>query len=727
MSDNSFQVYTNGVVTLAQTIVIKSEYIANVTNDRLLQFLEYKTDLDRPETWKYYMNLAGEYHPTDTPMIVISSDNLDEIEFNKTNLIRHRNTARDYQFGTRQYGELLEKYPGQEDLILGILYPIDKDVAISAPDHKILGYPKNLIQVNEYTLLEELQKWTDLYFKRYYNWQYTISDSMYYSVVLSMYYMNLVPAIMNARLKKHKTIEAHSFYVSQYLASNSNLGGYYPFMSLEQSMHFYRNIRYYQRHAGMNQTLDKLIDALMTKRLIPMASYTMRHDTTDQLDNIYPEVMFKRTDMTSISSAGTPEFITTDAFLTKEIPDASGNDDEIAYSKLDIEQYLKDSPSNVVQTKLLESAMIDYAGAVTYKLEDIQLAHWLYYSHLGKYTAIVNVPNPKTNERITLSMKDAYILATYCVYRSMEMTPTHVPLVVAERVQRYPIPSDVDLKSVVDMNYVTDFSWNASRQYVHEVSNMISIDDFYEKSRELYKSSNYQRDLISFQEGMHHRGEVYKLVERYYADQYIRLVPAGTTYEQWLQSKNMDLDSLKRSEFEILLTSLVATATGVGLSTSNSLRNIQRAMASALRDLSSYSIQVVTKMSDEAMIVMDFPSIRGGTQEVTATNIEKIRIGDFEINKQDVSAEAYGYVETNIFSDVISHETKGEAKNYMDIQNGPHLPARGAEYFHQIRLSQVEMSVANKPDVSGTSLQPLLGMNWYMGMTPQQKASLFEQ
>lgn len=727
MSDNSFQVYQNNVLTLAQTLVVKSEYVAQRINDRLFQFLEYESDPDRPDTWKYYMNLAGEYHPTDTVMTVVSSDNLEEIEFNKANLLRHKNTARDYQHGTRQYGELLEKYPGQEDVILGILYPVDKATAIAAPDHKILGYPEKLVERNEYTLIEELQKWTDIYFKRYYNWQYTISDSLYYSVVLSMYHMNLVPAIMTARLKKHKTIEAHSFYVAQYLASHSDLGKYHPFMTLEQAMHFYRNIRYYQRHPGANETLNKLIDALMTKRFLPMASYSMRHDTEHQTDDIYPVIEFKRTDMTKIPSAGAPEYINIDTFLAKEVPEAPGNDEEIAYATPLINQFLKDSPSNVVQTKLLESAMIDYTGAQTYKLEDIQVAHWLFYSQLGLYSAIVNVPNPKTSERIVLTVKDAYILAVYAMYRSYDVDPDVIPLMGAQRVQRYPIPSDADIKSIVDMKYVDDFSWNAAKTFVNEAESMISIDAFYAKAVELHRSANYQRNLVSYQEGMHERGEVYKLIERYWCDKAIRVAPVDETFHQWLFARNLNFDTLDRGEFEMLFESLVAAAIGKSLTTAPSLRNVQKAMAAALKDLSSYTIQVVTKMADDETIMTDLPSVRIGNQDVTAVGHEHLIVGDYDVYSQQVAATNLESMPNNIFSDVMSHEVKAKTSNYIDLQNGPHSPFRGQFTHHRFMMSRFEVTALNKPDTSGTNLQPILGMDFFMTMTDDQKASLFEQ
>lgn len=726
MSDNSFQVYRNSVLTLAHTLVVKSEYVAERTNERLRQFLEYETDPYAPETWKYYMNLAGEYHPTDTMMTVISSDNLEEIEFTRDNLLKHRNTARDYQFGTRQYDELRTKYQGQEDLILGILYPVDKATAIAAPDHKILGYPIGLIESNEYTLVEELQKFTEIYFSRYYNWQYTISDDMYYHVVLTMYYINLYMAILTFRHKKHKTVEAHSFYVKQYLASNSNLGQYHKFMSLDQAMHFYRNIRYYQRHAGQNDTLNRLVDALLTKRTMPMASYSMRHDTTSQTEDIYPAVTFKRTDMTRIPSAGAPEYINIQSFLAKEVKDTPENDEEIALTIGDVEQFLKDSPSNVVQTKVLESAMIDYGGAQTYKLEEIQVAHWLYYASLGRYTAYINVSNPRTSERIVLNVKDAYTLAMYCMFKSFDIEPGAIPLLAAQRVQRYPLPADDDVKSIVNMKYVTDFSWNAAKTYVREVQSMISIDSFYDKTVELHKSANLQRNLISYQEGMNARGEVFKMVERYWADAYVRLEAKDLTFAEWLLSRNLSFKDLTRGEFETLYTSIVSAAIGKSLSTAPSLRNIQKAMASALQDLSSYSIQVVAMMADEETIMTDLPSVRIGEQNVSGINHEYMVVGDMEPISHLVSGTNLRSLPIDIFSDVMGRKGTAHTSHYMDLQNGPHTPTRGHLFKHKFNLSRIELRGFNMPDLSGTTLPKVLGMQYYIALTPEQKSSLFE-
>lgn len=725
MNDNSFQVYLNSTLMLIQTLVVKSEYTANRINERLTDLQSYPVTED-PRTWKYYMNLAGEYHPTDAMMQVISSDNRQLIDFTIENLNRHPNTRRDYQFGSRQYSELLEQYPNQEDVILGVLYPVNKEAAIAAPDHKILGYPVGLIEPNEYTLVEELQQWTELYFKRYYNNQYTITDSLYYGVVLSMYYMNLLPAILTCRLRRHKTVEAHSFYVKQYLASHSSMGEYHPFMTLKQAHHFYRNIRYYQRHPGSNENFMKLIDALMTERQIPIAKFSMRHDTTDMEEEIYPKVMFKKTDLTRIPTAGTPEYINTPTFLAKEIPEAFENEQEIAFTGSMIDQELKDTPANVVQTKLLESAMIDYSSAFTYSLESVQVAHWLQFAATGLYASIINVANPLTAERIIIDAKEAYVLAIYCMLKSYNFEPNEIPLLAAERVLRYPLPSDDDLRSVVDMRYINDFTWDTFKDSIVRVEEMISIDAFYETTTRIHRKANFQRDLVAYQEGMHHRSQTFMLVSRLYGDEYHYLAPKGTTFGEWLSARSLDFGRLNAEEFAHLYASIIKAVLGKELNTTPSMRNVQKAMARALKSLSSYSIQISTQIADDETIMTDLPSLRVGDQNVDAEHLTKLPLGYTEIFSQKLDGENHVELAFTSFDSILSRHADGETSHYLDLQNGPFASSRGLVLENKFNISRVEFSVVNKPDTTGTRLPPILGMGDYMLLTEEQKRSLFE-
>ena len=720
MSSNSYEVYIDRIIELAAAIVIKSEHTAQAVNQRLLETKEFAADPYDLPSWKYYLNLAGEYHSTDEIMTVVSSDNLETIVFNKQNLLRHKNTKRDYLYGTRQFGELLDRYPNQMDVILGILYPVDIDTAIAAKDHQILGWPDYLVESNEYTLINELQWFTDNFFAGHTNPQYSISHDMYMSVEIARHRLLLIQAIIVARKKRCKTIEAHSFHVAQYLASHSDLGNYHPFMTLSQAHKLYRDVKYYQRHSGTNQNLEDLTEDLLTARALPLADFNMVHDTTEQIEEITPVALFRKADMTIVPSVGTADIIDLDQMLDKESVESPGNPVFISDNQVDIEETLVYSPSATVLTKVLESATIDFSGSKIYKFHDILVSHWLYYACTGKYQAAVSATNPKTNERIVLSAKDAYILATYCLYRSRDIDPVEIPKLAAVKALRDPLPTRSDLESICDMSYIDSFSQDELWRFVSSADPMVSIDAFYERCQNLFVLANYQRDVVAFQDHLHGRAEVYKYMLRFWCDAVFEVVPEGTTYQEFLNSKNISLD-LSRSEYELLFAELVSKGTGEDLSTTPSLRNIQKAMLGALKSLSSYSVQFVGKMSDEQSYVMDFPMIRGGDQNVDGAGNIRIRLPYLTGFSQKVNGQMHQFVEVDSFGMVLDESVSIKNKWWLDLSIGPHRPSRGEVYHGKARMPRPEWTLSNPPDVSGTRLQSVLGQDIYMSLTPEQK------
>ena len=153
MLTNYYQLYIDSVFALAETVVIKSSYSAESINKFIAIKHGRETVSEYPHTWKYYLNISGNYHFSDEKMYITSLDTLEQIEFTKENLDLHRATYRGYLYGTRLYTELVTQYPLQESLILGILYPADIDKAIAvdptyAPAYKALAgfnikYQKN--------------------------------------------------------------------------------------------------------------------------------------------------------------------------------------------------------------------------------------------------------------------------------------------------------------------------------------------------------------------------------------------------------------------------------------------------------------------------------------------------------------------------------------------------------------------------------------------------------
>jgi hypothetical protein len=434
--NNYYQIYINSVLELAQTIVIKSIDSVTALNQYITDtYGKLAINLSDPSTWKYYLNISGEYHPTDKEMFVVSLDTLELIKFTKANLLIHKATARTYRFGTRLYSELLTKYPDQEMLIKGILYPVDIQKAIAAKDGAILTYPKHLVEANEYSLIGNLQKWINIYKLRWTNNQYSISDELYSTTSLGIMYLNLIPAILTFRLDACKTNEAHSFHVKQYLASHGLFDTYLDKLTNKQLMFFYRNIAYIERNIGQRYIFEWLIEHIMTERSLPIAEYTMRHDLENQLENIYPELRFRRKAINPVPSASTIETISLEEMLVKQDRLARDN---IKYKDAVmpvIKEQLENSLSNAVMTKVLESSIVDYGNSSSHSLTDTLLNQWLDLSSKNVYNTNVEVTNPKNGEKIPLSAKDAYTFIWYAFCKSINVDIQEVPKLLAKRVQ----------------------------------------------------------------------------------------------------------------------------------------------------------------------------------------------------------------------------------------------------------------------------------------------------
>lgn len=325
---NSYHdVYVGKCLALAATIVIKSTDVADAINNYVRLFYgELAVDLGDPKSWRYYKNLAGEYHFADEVMTVVSMDTLETIAFSKENLKVHRATARAYQYGSRQYQELLLQYPRQEMLIRGILYPVDIDAAVAAEDAAILGgYPAELVEANEYTLISRLQTWVSRFRLRWFNRAYTVTDNLYLTSHLGIMYALLPQVIISLRKEVSKTHEAHSFHMRAYLESHGRLGKYFDQLTTQQAILLCRNIRYLERHPGQQQVFQWLIDRLLTPRAIPLAQYTMRHDISAQPDEVYPTVFFQRKELNLGFSYNTQDQINLEQMMEKEIPLARDN------------------------------------------------------------------------------------------------------------------------------------------------------------------------------------------------------------------------------------------------------------------------------------------------------------------------------------------------------------------------------------------------------------------
>lgn len=385
------------------------------------------------------------YNANNGKMIVKSIDTLEDIEFTKENLLVeaatddrliHRATYRAYQPGTPYFDELVRRYPTQEVLIRGILNPVNINTAINAKDHQILLYDKSLVEENEITLIEKMQRWIDRYYIRWNVSAYSLIDELYVPAHLGIMWLMLPNVILNLRLAACKTHEAHSYHIRQYLASHNKLDKYFDYMTKKQQLYFYRNIRYLQRHAGKVDTFETLTGKVLTDRSIPLNAWNLSHNVKQIGEKVQPEIpesdevhFTPKSEMIfeALNSLDNPLYKKTNTVLDvllKQTEIAKDNFENIPSANVNTQWDFNNSQYTELKTKTLESTMIDYTEAQPYKFSDIVLNHWLFLAseqapdEAARYRAIITIKHPNTGDDLNLSSIDAFILFLYAFNQS---------------------------------------------------------------------------------------------------------------------------------------------------------------------------------------------------------------------------------------------------------------------------------------------------------------------
>ena len=649
MSKTQYDIYVADNIALAQTLVIKSDLTAQAVN-KGLELLNIPVNRNDPLTWKYYLNLSGEYHPTDQPMSIVSLDTLQTIDFTKENLRIHDSTRREYSQQTNFYQELLNRFPDQESLIRGILNPIDIQTAISAPDGKILYYDTSLVEENETNLIDGLQDWINKFNIRWHNKAYALTDDLYAAGQLGVLFTLLPSVIDNLRVQNCFSIYTHSYHIRSFLAGQGRLDEFIDFLTKKQMLWLYRNIRYLHRNIGKRQTFLKLLANILTERGFPLAEWTMRHDLKDMIDNIYPKIEFVRQPLNfGFSSAGLD---TRDIpnMLSAEANQAKGNRAIQDEAEVSIRLQMENSRQDRLPTKILESSILDLTDALPFTLSDALLNYWLYLSHLDQYPAIVTVDNPKTGSTLAMTMKDAFVIFLYVYNKARGVTLPTVPIVEAWMVRRQPTPTRNELLSLMEPRFDRELYVDAALSELTSISvRFISTTMFNDTVTRVHQDLMKHRFLYTTCEHMVQRAQIEQMVLRIYQD-YPCDLAEGMTYEAWFQERGLDIDTFNYIEADLMATQLLERCTGADLKKSKSLREIQAAMLRLMERLSSYSVQYLQSINNFPVRTIDWGAIRVGDRRIDGDGLKQVDVLDAGI--MNSSSEAFSFK-------AISHEENG--------------------------------------------------------------------
>ena len=614
MSNTLYGLYVSDVIKLAKTVVVKSVATAEAMNNDLIE--RGLAVAEDPSTWRYYKNISGSYHSTDTMMTVTSLDSRETINFTAAVLQDNRATRKAYAFGGVYYEELVKRYPTQELLIRGILNPVNLKTAISAPDNTLLNYEASLVEPTEVNLIPMLQHWTDAFFSRWSSPAYDVVDDLYRVGVLADYYAALPAVIETLRLENCKTEFAHSYHIWEYLESNGHLGEYREFFTTKQALWLYRNVKYLQMNAGRVSNQSLLIEHVMSERGLPVAMYKMIHDITEfeTGESLYPAIALSRisrNDRDRLTGGKTTHTVAN--MLAREAKLARDNLADIDLDTVEITDQMEVSANNTLPTKILESSVIDSSASDVFPAAEIALNEWLHKSTHGFYQAKIQVTNPYTGALMSMTAVEAMVVWLYVTSRTYGVRLDTIPDVNANRFRLAPLPSFYDLQDLVLPEYVSDAELQWILESNADVGVMLSTEAFLETVNAIHTAAINQYFMYTMHENLIARGMCEAAVMRCYGTVSCVLDPEHASFEDYFKARGWYIVELDDIDCSVLSADILKYATGQDLTNVKSLAQIQGAMIKFMSQMSSYSTQWIQTIN---------------ATQVKAINAEYIRLGD---------------------------------------------------------------------------------------------------
>ena len=645
MSQTLHQIYQSKAIVVTRTMVIKFHKIAEAINADVRR-QGYEVDENNPASWKYYMNMFGEYHISDRARLLeLSNGQYDsirikvagetqpvEVNFNKANISGANGDvaiANEYRFNTFYFNELVDRYPEFEDLILGVLNPISPDISTIAKEGEILycgGYVKTLlptgiyhyvrqdygiindnylIEPNEENLISKLQTHIDNFLERWWNAGYGVTSNLFLTTFIGMLYLSIPQILGNIRLGNAKTPFAHSFHIREHLESWGGLGWVTEYLSKGVLLWLYRNMVWLNANRGKAKVLDSIIENVLTPTNIPITGFRLRHDVEEMDEDVLTATPFMEQYKLNFAKNSSPVRNEIIDIINAELSLATENHYDREGQAKDVSDRSKFSMFDNLNTKVLESTVIDDSNKVPVTLEDIALNLWCFAASRGDYRGTVIFTNPVNNERIQLTPLNAYILSFYCLNRGWaNYTFEDIPTMYARLIHRHPThtpgpehPVKPKLEDV-SKGVVKPFITNAEIEnvlgtyvptYKHNSTTSFGREVELAHAESLRKYSAYAR--IDDAQG---RGYGEWVAHKcYWYNVKCPLTATPTKYKDWLMVQGLDIEDYSRQEFVELGLKIVEAAVGVNIHRSDEIRNRQSSVLAILKHFASYTVQII--------------------------------------------------------------------------------------------------------------------------------------
>lgn len=588
--------YYRDVFSLNRTLVIKIEAVAKRNNDVLIN-AGFPVSSD-PKTWRYYMNMAGEYHSTDEPMMVLSVDTGEEILFSRPTLAGHIATLREYSRGGDSFNRLMELYPHQSTLIRGVISPIPYEESIPAQDYKILGYNKNLVLWNEDQLIPKLQAFIYSDVNGLLHNEYIYTDDLFLTLMVKQLYADIAKVIHAIRLEDCYSRHSHEFFIWSHIDSFGEFSIYKNSLSREQVMWLFREIAWIKNNPGKQYTFDKLVKNLLTVANIPLAEYTMVSTTETQTEDLTSTPLYRKLQLNLEDQYGrTPIFIDTERLVEKQRSQAKDNGIESSFYYEDALSKGKHSLRSELPTKVLESSMRDSTNSHADTLMSVVFNEWIYLAGKGVYNGRILVADPKTGKQVRLPVTDGYHIWKYLVEFSKGNDPLYICPVPFNNVLKQKAPPVNLIFETAGKRYIDGKMAHDIRNLWIPAVNFVSPDYLIQYSTEVYGILWKHKKIYSQFFDLNKRARIKNATKQLYSSGVIKLGDY-TNYNDLLNAYEFSFDDYTREEAQSFAWEIFKKMTGWDVNNQPSSRTKQSDLIEIMMKLSSYTIQVIKEMND---------------------------------------------------------------------------------------------------------------------------------
>lgn len=427
VATNDLSVYRQEVMTFLSTLTIKYTPFLSAL-DTLVESKGYQVDTTAPSKSKYYLNLIGEYHPTDTIMTITSLDTQTTINFTKEVLVDHPRTTASYVAGSTYVTELIARYPDQADLIKSILYPVaDIDTAIAADNLTILSYGTGILEsTEEGPILLEIEKFLAYYESRWYMDFFSYVPAWPWIFWGSLWH-RLAECIFAARIKFIKTPFVHTWHVWEELTSKG-LDDYRGSLSREQQMFLYRNIDYLLANRGKASNLRLLADNILSEVGVGLFSRQIYQDTYGYADQtrLTPDLVAIQIP-TSYSGAVQSLTVSNVSDINRRLTEAGYETGAGAEYDESVERTLGSTIYNQIPTKILEIRPVSRDRQYATFFNRFVIDTLVHLIVNGTYQATVSITDPYNGIDVVVTPKQALGLYFYCAQRAFGDADDTIP------------------------------------------------------------------------------------------------------------------------------------------------------------------------------------------------------------------------------------------------------------------------------------------------------------